>query len=73
MPSAVAIMAKKQRGRPKAGGRISFRYALVASPEYQTWMTEFRQFLGKQDVSDVLRESVREYAKEKGFRLPPIL
>lgn len=72
MSSAGATMAKK-RGRPKAGGRIDFRYAIVASPEYQTWMTEFRGFLGKQDVSDVYRESVRHYAQEKGFRPPPII
>jgi hypothetical protein len=36
-------------------------------------MNEFREFLGKQDVSDVYRESVRHYAQEKGFRAPPIL
>lgn|GEM_PF-6823423 len=72
MVTAAAVMAKK-KGRPKAGGRITFRYSVVATPEYQAWMNSFREFLGKQDVSEVFRESVRQYAVEKGFRLPPIL
>lgn len=72
MSSAATVMAKK-KGRPKAGGRIASRYSVVASPEHQTWMDEFRVFLGKKDVSDVIRESLRSFANEKGFRTPPIL
>lgn len=64
---------RKPRGRPKRGGRIGFRYAIVASPEYQVWMNEYRLFLGKADVSDVYRECVRAHAVANGFRVPPAL
>lgn len=65
------IMAKKRTGRPKAGGRIPYRYSLVATAEHRTWMEEFMKTTGKTDVSDVFREALRHYAKNEGFRMPP--
>ncbi len=62
---------RKRKGRPKGAGRITSRYAIVASPEHQTWMREFMAFLGETEVSDVFREGLRKYAESAGFRPPP--
>src|SRR4051794_30550394 len=63
----------RKRGRPKGGGKITFRYALTASPEMRTWMAAFLEHLGESEVSDVLRASLRSHAKATGFRPPPAL
>lgn len=64
----------KKRGRPKAGGKIGFRFSIVASPEYRVWMEEFRKLLGEdKEVSDVFRDGVKCLAESRGFREPPKL
>lgn len=62
---------KKPKGRPKGTGRITFRYGIVASDEYRTWMDGFMDHIGEPEVSDVFREGVRLYAERKGFPPPP--
>lgn len=75
MSSAVAIMPKKiegrPKGRPKGAGRVTSRYAIVATPEYKAWMENFMEHAGETEVSDVFREGVRRYAEAIGFRPPP--
>lgn len=62
----------KKRGRPKAGGKIGFRYSVVASPEHRVWMEEFLRFHKPEiDVSEVIRRGIKCYAESQGFREPP--
>jgi hypothetical protein len=64
---------KRKPGRPKGSGkgRITTTLAFKASPEYRTWMAEFSKFLNG-EMSDVIRESIRNLARERGFRPPPM-
>ena len=63
----------KGRGRPKGSlkGRITTTFAIKASPEYKTWLTEFANALGG-EMSDVAREALRLLAEQRGFRPPPL-
>jgi hypothetical protein len=70
-PKDSAHPPKKRMGRPKGAGRITTRYAIVATPEYRVWMKEFVTHLGEPEISDVFREAIRLYADAKGFRPPP--
>lgn len=71
MPPKREEKPKTRKGRPKMGGRITSRYAVVTTPEYRAWMVEFMEATGELEVSDVLREGVRLLAEKKGFREPP--
>jgi hypothetical protein len=84
MPAATSIMAKKKpiqsepelpqkprKGRPKGEGRITSRFAIVATPEYKVWMEAFLAHVGETEVSDAFREGIRRYAEATGFRSPP--
>lgn len=75
MSSMVTIMPKKSdkrpKGRPKGAGRITSRYAIIATPEYRAWMAEFMEYAAETEVSDVFREGIRRYAEALGFRSPP--
>jgi hypothetical protein len=65
--------ARRPRGRPKGSvkGRIKTTFAIKASPEYKTWLTEFANALGG-EMSDVAREALRLLAEQRGFRPPPL-
>jgi 2-oxoglutarate dehydrogenase complex dehydrogenase (E1) component-like enzyme len=66
-------MAKEKRpkGRPKGAGRITFRYGIVASEDYQAWMRRFMEHMSEPEVSDLFRECVRRVAEAEGFESPP--
>jgi hypothetical protein len=70
-------MAKKKtgqgrRGQLKGAGRITTRLSIVATPEYLDWLAEFTAHLSKVEMSDVVRDMIREGAEKRGFRLPPV-
>lgn len=75
MLSGPGAMAKKKvakrLGRPKGAGRVTSRYAIVATPEYRAWMKRFLDHIGEKEVSDVFREGVRRYASATKFEPPP--
>src|SRR3954453_20964485 len=83
MPLATTIMAKKKvakpapepakkrLGRPKGSGRVTSRYAIVATQEYKEWMEEFLKHVDELEVFDVFREGIKRYAEATGFRPPP--
>jgi hypothetical protein len=60
-----------RRNRRRGPGRINTRFSMVSTPEYLDWLFDFAAHLGKPEVSDVVRESIRKAAQESGFRLPP--
>jgi hypothetical protein len=68
---AAAKAPAKPKGRPKGAGRITSRYAIVATPEYKAWMEGFLDHLGEVEVSDVFRDAVKALAAARGYAPPP--
>lgn len=70
-PPETEATSVSRKGRPKRGGRIASRIAVVATPEYKVWAEEFAQFAGESEVSDLVRAAMRNYAEVRKFRMPP--
>ena len=69
--SATAGAPPKTMGRPKGSGRVTSRFAIVATPEYRAWLDEFMKHAGETEVSDAFREGMKRYADSMKFRSPP--
>jgi hypothetical protein len=69
----VLDMPPKGKGRPKGSGKggLAERFVVKISEEYKTWMGAFAEAENATDA-DIFREAMRELARSKGFRPPPI-